>query len=349
MSDHPNSLVPSGQDIHPALVQAVDLWATANTNANSSRRRDLIRDKTTALVGNGTAGVPLGFFTFVNKPMDAVTPLDVKNWQSYLENMGLSASSVYARISRVSSFYKWVMNEPAFRDWVRNNPVDLARPKSPKPYQTEKTQSLTDEQARRLLQTVKTEADTGNVNARRDYALLRFYFATGKRRSEIIDLKWGDLDIYEDAIILQTQEKGGLYRTTEIRDPGVRKALFDYLVASGRWDFINNIPEMFTEDVIWLRHDRAAKGMQPITSHGFVKALKKYARKAGIGHIHLHQTRHTVARMVGEDSGNLSDVQTVLGHQNIATTRVYLSRVSVKKDRYSESIARRLNLDEDET
>ncbi|MEM6530704.1 MAG: tyrosine-type recombinase/integrase [Chloroflexota bacterium] len=65
-----------------------------------------------------------------------------------------------------------------------------------------------------------------------------------------------------------------------------------------------------------------------------------------MGKIHLHQTRHTVARMVGEQAGDLSEVQTVLGHQNLATTRVYLDRVAVKKDKHSQNIAGRLGLDE---
>jgi integrase len=194
---------------------------------------------------------------------------------------------------------------------------------------------------------VREKALSDNLPAKRDYALLRFYFATGKRRAEIIGSRWRDLDFHEDVIIVQTQEKGGLYRATEIKDAGVKSALFAYLRATERWDERNNEPLMEVEMPLWLRHDRAAgKRPQPLTSHGFVKALKEYAQEAGLGDIHLHQTRHTVARLVGEQSGNLADVQTVLGHQNLATTRVYLDRITVKRDKYSQQIAKRL-LDED--
>ncbi|MAU08616.1 MAG: hypothetical protein CL607_02250 [Anaerolineaceae bacterium] len=333
-------------DLPPVLLNAIALWADATTNADSARRADLLRDKQTALVGDGDNGSAAGFFTLVNKAPQHVTPLDVKNWQAYLEQMGLSPASVYARISRLSSFYKWLMDEPRFRQRIPINPVDLARPKAPKAYQSEKSRALSDNDARTLLHYVRSLCSQDNLSAVRDYALLRFYFATGKRRSEIIELTWRDIALTDEGLVLHTQEKGGLYRATEVLDIGVRNALIAYLIASERWDDLEAEALLEPGDPLWLRHDRAAKGQQAVTSHGFVKMLKKYAQEAGLGDIHLHQTRHTVARMVGEDSGDLHAVQTVLGHQHLSTTRVYLERISVKRDRHSQAIARRLDVDE---
>lgn len=185
----------------------------------------------------------------------------------------------------------------------------------------------------------------GDLAAKRDYAMLRLYFATGKRREEIVRLTWGDLRM-NGKLILTTKHKGGLYGATEIEDEGVRTALLDYLKASGRWNGETNTPALDSAARLWLRHDRAAQPGQAVTSHGFVKAFKRYAQRAGLGDIHLHQIRHTVARMVGEQSGNLSEVQTVLGHSNITTTRVYLERVAVKRDKHSRAIAARLGVDD---
>ena len=71
--------------------------------------------------------------------------------------------------------------------------------------------------------------------------------------------------------------------------------------------------------------------------------LKRYARQAGIGSIHLHQTRHTFARMVAEDSGSITETQDALGHKNVATTRVYVQRIAVRRDRHSEQILKRFD------
>jgi site-specific recombinase XerD len=340
------SLPPS--ELSPALMNAVMLWADSTTDPSSRRRADLLRDKRNALVGDDTKGAA-GFFLYIGKPLETINAADIKRWQAYLEERGLSVSSVYARVSRVSSFYDWLIGEPAFAERIPSNPVKLARPNAPKAYQSERSWALSDEEAKALLQVVRGDARKGSLNAKRDYALLRFFFATGKRRSEVIDLCWGDLRVTDDAIIVRSREKGGLYRATEIRDPGVRAALFDYLDASKRWDFLNEVPMLQPDDPLWLRHDRGAKGQQAVTSHGFVRAFKRYAKRAGLGDVHLHQTRHTVARMVGEQSGDLAEVQTVLGHQNLTTTRVYVDRVAVKRDKHSRAIAGRLGLDEEET
>jgi site-specific recombinase XerD len=333
---HKNTILP------PALVQAVELWAQAKSDPTSKRYHDLLRDKQQALLADGEKGACAGFFMLIRKTPDQVTVQDIVEWQLYLDDMNLAPASIYARLSRLSSFYEWLMTEPRFKAYIHTNPVKLARPKAPKAYQTPKSQALLDDEARDLLAVVRHEATRDNLSAKRDYALLRFYFATGKRREEIIGLHWGDLRFTSDAIIVQTREKGGLYRATEINDTGVKHALFAYLKATERWDDGENAPLMEKDSPLWLRHDRASHGKQALTSHGFVKMFKQYASKAGLGDIHLHQTRHTVARIVGEDAGDLTEVQTLLGHQNIATTRVYLNRIAVKKDKHSQKIAKRL-------
>lgn len=313
-----------------ALIDAVERWADARTGG-SKRRHDLLRDKFNALLSTGQGGTAAGFFRFCNKPIEAITPDDVSAWQTYLEEMKLSQSSIYARVSRVSSFYDWLMEQPTYQERITDNPAKHARPKAPKAYGSEKAKGLTDDDVERLLQYVAVQAtDKDNISAKRDYALLRFYFATGKRRSEIINLRWSDLTFDGDKLIIHTIEQGGLHRSSEIRDPGVQTALVAYLKASNRWDYERGIPSLDGSAPLWLRHDRAAKGKQPVTSHGFVYMLKKYAKAAGLGSIHLNQTRHTVARMVVEKADDLSEVQTLLGHQNPATTRIYLERVAAE-------------------
>lgn len=309
-----------------ALRNAFAMWADATTDATTGRRRDLLRDKTTA-VGD--------FFAFVGKPPAAVTPLDVKAWQADLEARGLSPASVYARVSRVSSWYKWAARAPELG--IHNNPCNLARPKAPKAYQSESAQSLSDGELQGLLAVVRDKANSGDVVGKRDYAMLLLYVATGMRRQEVAGLTWGHVKVNGKLTITGTV-KGGDYVTRDVADPRVRDALLDYLASSGRLQWIQ------PESPLWTRHDRGGKPGKALGSHAFVKNLKAYAEAAGIGPMHLHQTRHTFARMVGEESGSLTDVQTELGHKNLATTRVYLQRVGVKPDRYSGRLLDRLGV-----
>ena len=131
-----------------ALLRTADLWANATTDPTSGRRRDLIRDKTNML---------LGFFEFVGKPPATVTSEDVRAWQQQLERDGLKPATVYAAISRVSSFYTWALEEPELARQIKANPVNLARPKAPKPYQSESTKALSDEDLNALLSTIRAK------------------------------------------------------------------------------------------------------------------------------------------------------------------------------------------------
>ena len=79
-----------------------------------------------------------------------------------------------------------------------------------------------------------------------------------------------------------------------------------------------------------------------MNSRSFANNLQAYGRRAGIEHLHLHQTRHTYARIVAEETGSFLETQEALDHENAATTRVYVQRITVKADKHSSKIAQRL-------
>ncbi len=58
--------------------------------------------------------------------------------------------------------------------------------------------------------------------------------------------------------------------------------------------------------------------------------------------MHLHQTRHTFARIVQDTTGSFNETQEALDHANLATTRVYVQRIAVKADKHSRNIAERM-------
>jgi integrase len=319
-------LVPA--PVAPALRNAVALWADATTAPATARRADSLRNKM-AMVG--------AFFTCTAKPPEQVTEIDVKAWQAELEGRGLATATVYGHVSRLFSFYQWALQDPALAQRIGRNPVRLARPKAPRAYQTESTQALSDEELAALLQVVKRRADAGDLVGLRNYAMLLFYALTGMRRAEIASLRWGDVRL-GGTLTITAQVKGGQYQSREVADPAVQAALVAYLRAAGRWG------RLAAGDPLWVRHDRAGGAGAGLTSHGFVKNLKRYGRAAGLAHIHLHQTRHTYARLVGELTGSVVETQDALGHKNASSPRVYLQRVAVKRDKHSRGVAQRLGV-----
>lgn len=311
-----------------ALRNALGLWADAVTAASTEQREGLLHHK---------RKVVEAFFAFTGKHPAEVMPTDVQGWRKELEKQELSPSTIYTRLCFLSSFFQWAMRDPTLRECISGNPVRLALPKAPRAYQTESVKSWTDEELQAIVEAVRVKAQSGDIVGKRDYALLLFYLVTGMRRQEVIGLRGGSIKIDDESITLTGKVKGGDYIGREVRDPLLREALIDYLSSCGR------VSALRTDSPLWTRHDRAGKPGAVLTSHAFVKNLKRYAREAGVGHVHLHQTRHSFARIVAEETGSITDTQDALGHRNAATTRVYVQRIAVKRDKHSQQITARLN------
>jgi integrase len=323
------ALVLGRGNYQPALRSAIQLWAESSTAGDSERHDDLVRDKRAAVED---------FFEFSGKHPADVAPSDTHAWREALEARKLKPNTIYSRVSRLSSFYRWMMKDPVLGQYVRINPALLARPKCPRPYQTGSTKSLTDEEMNRLLSIVKSKAGGGSVVAKRDYALLLLYFLTGLRRRELISLRGNDVELKGKGLILKYRRKGGKYGAREVLDTEAVSAVIEYLKASDRMNVLqSNRP-------LWTRHDRAGRVGAPLSSHSFVKNLKVYAEEVGIKHIHLHQTRHTFARIYAEDSGSMIETQDALDHEHLGTTRAYVQTIAVKKDKFSGSIRSRMEL-----
>lgn len=330
------------QDASSVMIVTARLWSETTTDQTLARRADLVRDKVNAVAS---------FFAFSRKKPAEVSSPDVRQWQEALAEgrlteKPLSPSTIYIRTSHLSSFYRWAMANTPLGQHLNANPVALARPKKPKPYRTKQTKSLLDDELRVLINFVKAKAAiSGDIVAKRDYALLQWYVKTGRRRNEVISLRGADVQakvlnrdgLKEEMMIVRYRIKGGRYLMCELRDSLVRAALLDYLNACARLDVLG------TERPLWTRHDRAGRPGAPLTSHAFVKNLKRYAKDAGLEHVHNHMTRHTFARIINEETGSLLETQEALDHEDQATTRVYLESIAVKRDKYSERISRRVD------
>jgi integrase/recombinase XerC len=316
-------------DSEAALRNAVCLWAEQNTRPETLARPEKLKEKVSAVTS---------FFDFSKKHPGEVTPEDISRWRAVMEERGLMPATVYARVSRVSAFYRWLMGDPQLSRFIQANPAAQARPRYPRPYQSESTKALSDEEMNSLLGVVRRLAESGSVVGRRDYALLLFYFLTGLRRSEVIGLRGKDLEVREGILVIKYRRKGGKFTAREVADPAALEALNGYLKAAGRQNVLNS------ERPVWTRHDRAGSPGASLTARAFVENLKGYAKEAGLSHIHLHQTRHTYARIVAEETGSFIEAQEALDHENQATTRVYVQRITVKKDRHGAKVAQRMQL-----
>lgn len=326
-------MIPTGStqsvavSVTDPVETAVKLWADASTRPETRGRDERLRDK---------QEIVRAFLRFTGKHPGEVGPSDVREWRHHLKEQGRAENTIYSYLSRVSSFYEWLRTHPGLREQIRANPADPVRPKAPRPYQTEKTKAWTDGQMNAILSAIAEEAARGSIHALRDYAVTLFYLFSGLRRNELFGLRGNDLELEEEGLIIRYRRKGGKYQRREVSHPDVREALLAYLKAAKRLSVLQ------TGEPLWTRHDRAGEPGPPLNSRSFANNLKRYAAKAGIERVNIHQTRHTYARIVYEDTGDLLETQAALDHESQATTRVYVQTVAVKRDKHGDRIGRRI-------
>ena len=324
------------------LDVSIERWTHVTTDQTLTRAKDINRDKTRAVKS---------FFNLVVKQPDEIVSEDVLVWQRHLKERALSERYIYASLSHLSSYFEWLKALPKFSHFIKINPVRVVMPKPPKKYNSPKAKSLTDEELTRLWLYVEKQAETDeNLIAVRDYAIFRFFTATGMRREEVINLGTEDIRLEENQILIHTRVKGGNYEWRTINDEEVKAALERYLRLTKRKSTVGQKGR-----ALWIRFDRAAEaaaidhridnllGDEPrLSSHSYDRQIKKYANAAGIGHFHIHQFRHTFARIVAEESGSIIEAQEALGHKDIQTTQIYINRIKFKKDKHSRSMRDRI-------
>lgn len=124
------------------------------------------------------------------------------------------------------------------------------------------------------------------------------YLATGRRRSELLRLRWEEVNLERGTY--QVKTKGGDYRLFGIN------SMFRAVLASirehhstgrifGRWNHPDTI------------------------SHVIKGALKT----AGFGHLHLHHLRHSFASIQLMSGKSIFDLKELLGHEDIKATQIY--------------------------
>ena len=335
-----NSLVKI--ETETPLQKSANDYAFATVSQKLARAKDIMRDKKRAVIS---------FFSLLKKEPDEITTDDVRQWYQHLLKKNQSENYIYASLSHLSSYFEWLRAMPEFSHFIKINPVRAVMPKAPKKYNSPKAKSLTDVELSKLWLYLEHQAeDDKNLVAVRDYAIFRLFMATGMRRAEVISIGAGDIRIESEFILIHTRVKGGNYEWRTITDREVKNALERYLRLAKRKSLIGE-----KQRALWVRFDHAAEaaaidyridnplGDEPrFSSHSFDKQIKRYALQVGIKDFHIHQFRHTFARIVSEDSGSLIETQDALGHKDIQTTQVYVNSIKFKKDKFSRNIRHRI-------
>ena len=163
--------------------------------------------------------------------------------------------------------------------------------------------------------------DTANPVGRRNYAIFLLLARTGLRISDVLGLKFSNINWKENCISLSQQKTGNALSLPLSKELGM--AIISYL-QDGR-------PQS-SSAFIFLSHNAP---FQPLGEHNnFNPEFHKYLRRAGIAiptkrHTGVHTIRHSFATNMLRKGTPVQDVSQILGHSNISVTETYL-RVDIE-------------------
>jgi integrase/recombinase XerD len=168
---------------------------------------------------------------------------------------------------------------------------------------------LTPREAKRILDTI----DTTHVRGYRARTILEVLYATGIRRSELINLRLSHVNL-DDELLTVHQGKGGHDRVVPLSAVACR-FLETYLKG-----IRPRLAKSVTQDHLFL--SSVGKALDKDALNYLVKL---HTRKAGLKkHVTCHVWRHTCATHLVQNNANLRHVQEMLGHRSLATTERYL-------------------------
>jgi integrase/recombinase XerC len=223
---------------------------------------------------------------------------DIRLSLSKLHASGLSGKSLSRILSSWRSCFLFLNKSQL----MKYDPTSgIKAPKS----QKKLPQTLSIDQVFNLINIPQT-----NFIDTRDRAILEFFYSSGLRLSELVNIHLSDIDSSEQT--LKVLGKGNKFRIV----PLGRKAI----EALDLWILQRNkLNRLVNAEFLFLNQQG-----KKLTARAIQYRLKFWAQKNNIPeNIHPHLLRHSFASHVLQSSQDLRAVQELLGHSNISTTQIY--------------------------
>jgi integrase/recombinase XerD len=220
--------------------------------------------------------------------------------KSYLLNLRekrYSVATTARKVASAKSFFKFMVDSGRMKE---NPTQNLPSPQVSK----HALNFLSPSEYQKLL---AEPAKLSTPEAKRDAVMLELLYATGLRISELVSLNVKNIDLEQSCVHINSK----------------RQVPFDHRLGLILGNFLRNarLDLLYDEREEALFLNRRGKRL---TRQGFWQIIKGYASKAGLGGKVTPQTlRHSFARRKLQNGIELRQLQQLLGHAYISSTRVY--------------------------
>lgn len=218
----------------------------------------------------------------------------VRSWITSLLEKGLSPRSVHRKISTLKTYFKFLIRE----GMINESPMlKVIAPRSKKRLPL----FVEEEQIQTLLNEVKF--DDGFIGER-DKLIIEFFYVTGIRLSELINIKLLDISFENQSVkVLGKRNKERLIPLTDRLLEGLQSFISDYKIHN----------YLFTN----------LKGRKVYTKLIYRVVNKYIAKISSINKKSPHILRHTFATHMLNNGADINAIKELLGHANLSATQVY--------------------------
>ncbi|MGW7003825.1 tyrosine-type recombinase/integrase [Streptomyces sp. NPDC054933] len=227
-----------------------------------------------------------------------VTRAHVEAFQAWMIETR-SASTALNKHKGLQQFFKWLMVD---EEEIDRSPME--RIKHPKTRQ-KLVLVIRDGDTSKVLSTCKGKA----FRQLRDEAIIRLYYNTGARLSEVGNLKLDDIDLTTESV--HYHGKGSKDRRVRF-GPKTARALSRYLRARAKHKAAG-LPD------VWL----AERGIRRLAPNGIKIMLKRRGLAVGVRGVHAHRWRHNFAHEWKRAGGDTGDLMLLLGWTSEDLARYY--------------------------
>lgn len=247
-------------------------------------------------------------FAFRSMDVYSINEINEKNVQLFFlngrshRNWKANTYLTYHKTLRV--FLSWCIKNKYYQGENFMNNIEGPRQPQVLP------RSLKENEISRILESVKNFPYSHEFVKYRNFTLISMYVLSGLRKSELLKLRYSDIDI-EGRVIMVRQGKGKKDRMIPMSFTLISRVQ-EYL--KYRKKLGKTCPEFFTS------YNRNSG----FTEHG-LQHLVRLIRKASGVRFTIHQLRHTFATQMLEGGCDIQSLSRMMGHSEISTTAIYLS------------------------
>ena len=245
------------------------------------------------------------FQVFINENYDkyVIENVDykiIRSWIVLLVNKNLSNRSINRKVSSLKSFYKFLVKT----DTINSSPLIAHNPLK----QSKKIQvPFSKDEIGALLDSDFFKSDYKGVLQK---TIISFFYFTGVRRIELINLKTSDINM--DSYTIRIMGKRNKERIIPML-PKLKESINEYLKIKSQ-EFNNEISDylFISKSGIQLSEKYVYR-----TVNEYFKLVSPKVKKAP------HVLRHSFATHLINEGADINSVKELLGHSSLSATQVY--------------------------